>query len=181
MASRSSDSELGASVAGWLQSRKDVLAEHGYTTVHIDELGEAGDGHDPIQRGLVAFRALIRHGESIAADHRLLLSFPLVERDDAVPLLPDCEPVIWRELDDFQPPSLSVVDRGRNRKLFDEESYLCPLAFDGVPIPPTGRVAVHYVATRSRLYRDNGWNYVAAIVFEYFPDGVTVEAPTCSS
>lgn len=169
MASSSNHLDADRPVADWLEREAPAIAEHGYITVHVDELLELPDRADVVDASLSAFSALIRNGEAHAQRSRLLLSFPLQERDDAVPLTPDVEQGLWSELDPDEPPSLSVVTVDRDRKLFDEESYLHPLSLDRAPKPESGSVTTHYVASRSRLYRENEWNFVAAIVLEYFP------------
>jgi hypothetical protein len=171
MASRSRHRGFDSAVETWLAGQESLVATQGYITVHVDELQQLdGDGRDTIDSSLAAFSALIRHGVQLASRARLLLSLPLEDVDDAVPLSPGREATIWSELDSFRPPSLSVVDLRREHKLYDEETYAYPLVFNDAPRAVLGAVKTHYIATRSRVYRENEWNYVAAIVLEYFPE-----------
>ena len=171
MASVSRDTDVEPLVLAWLEGQLHFVDTLGSITVHVDELLglEVGDPH-LVDTSYAAFSALIDCGETVAEHSRLLLSFPLADRDDAVPFAPSRLSTIWSELDPYEPPSLSVVDlRWELPRFFDDEEYSHPLDSDRTPTPEAGKIATNYVATRSRLYRDNGWNFSAAILVEYFP------------
>jgi hypothetical protein len=164
--------DIDRAVSAWLSdSAAAAAAEHGYASVHLDDLVSLDDEPDVLDIALMGFRALVRQGEGLARDYRLLLSFPLTETEQAVPFDPKRQHTIWTSVDLDEPPSLSIVDVRRDSKLYDEEKYIYPLDHDVLTAQPdNGRFVCHYIATRSRLYRDNGWNYASAIVFEYYPN-----------
>jgi hypothetical protein len=164
----SNDADLAVST--WLARTTRFLDSQGFISQHGDDLLQLENGHQAlIAASFRAFAALIRHGDSLALQHRLCLSFTLREAESAVPLTDNVRDRLWSELDPYTPPELFVLDLTTEHLLFDEEHYEFPLPRDERVATDAGVVAVSYVASRSREYRESGQNYSRAIVFQFYP------------